>query len=75
MITLMAIMPECLAGFSTWREAGIVLYIYIKRRSYGIHPGRQVPANQPDIVVVDKNRKLALVTDIVIPYDRNVRKN
>lgn len=31
-------------------------------------------ANQPDIVVVDKKRKKAIVRDVVIPSDGNTRK-
>lgn len=29
---------------------------------------------QPDIVVVDMNQKAALVIDIAIPSDRNIKK-
>ena len=31
-------------------------------------------ANQPDIVVVDKERKRAVVIDVAIPADANIRK-
>ncbi|CAI5667744.1 unnamed protein product [Oreochromis niloticus] len=33
-----------------------------------------VVANQPDIVVVDKQEKTAVVIDVAVPNDSNIRK-
>ncbi|KAF7641260.1 hypothetical protein LDENG_00287520 [Lucifuga dentata] len=35
---------------------------------------QQLLANQPDMVVVDKEQKRALVIDVVVPADSNIRK-
>uniref|UniRef100_A0A096M1X3 Uncharacterized protein n=1 Tax=Poecilia formosa TaxID=48698 RepID=A0A096M1X3_POEFO len=34
----------------------------------------KVMANQPDIVVVDKEQRKAVVVDVAIPSDHNIRK-
>lgn len=34
-----------------------------------------VGANRPDIVVMDKHRKRAIVNNVAIPSDSNIRKN
>ncbi|MGZ7254081.1 hypothetical protein ACXWO5_10720, partial [Streptococcus pyogenes] len=35
---------------------------------------KMVVANQPDIVVVDKQKKTAVVIDVAVPNDSNIRK-
>lgn len=40
-----------------------------------IWTNKQVLANQPGILVIDKNQKSALVINITISSDGNVRKN
>ena len=35
---------------------------------------RKVLANQPDIVVIDKQKKEAVVTGIAVPSDSNIKK-
>ena len=35
---------------------------------------KMVMANQPDIVVVDKHQRTAVVIDVAIPRDSNIRK-
>ncbi|KAF7664173.1 hypothetical protein LDENG_00185720 [Lucifuga dentata] len=35
---------------------------------------KQVLANQPDTVVVDKEQKRAIVIDVAVPADSNIRK-
>ncbi|KAF7642383.1 hypothetical protein LDENG_00258740, partial [Lucifuga dentata] len=35
---------------------------------------KQLLANQPDTVVVDKEQKRAVVTDVAVPVDSNIRK-
>ena len=39
-----------------------------------IQTNRKVLANQPDIVVVDKQKKEAVVIDIAVPSDSNIKK-
>ncbi|KAM9816571.1 carbohydrate sulfotransferase 6 isoform X4 [Syngnathus typhle] len=41
---------------------------------FQIQTDKMVMANQPDIVVVDKQQKKAVVVDIAIPSDGNIRK-
>ena len=41
---------------------------------FSIQTDKQLLANQPDIVVVDKERKRAVVIDVAIPADANIRK-
>ena len=41
---------------------------------FQIQTDRMVMANQPDIVVVDKEQRKAVVVDIAIPSDCNIRK-
>ncbi|KAF7666275.1 hypothetical protein LDENG_00113730, partial [Lucifuga dentata] len=35
---------------------------------------KQLLANQPDVVVVDKEQKRAVVIDVAVPADSNIRK-
>ena len=39
-----------------------------------IQTDRKVLANQPDIVVVDKQKKEAMVIDVAVPRDSNIKK-
>ena len=41
---------------------------------FHIQTDRKVLANQPDIVVVDKQRKEAVVMDVAVPSDSNIKK-
>lgn len=41
---------------------------------FHIQKVRQILTNQADIVVVDTDKKIAVVIDVVIPSDRNIRK-
>ena len=41
---------------------------------FSFQTDKQVLANQPDIVVVDKEQKKAVVIDVAIPADANIRK-
>ncbi|KAI3377775.1 hypothetical protein L3Q82_008918 [Scortum barcoo] len=41
---------------------------------FQIQMDKQVMANQPDIVVVDKEQKRAVVIDVAIPSDNRIRK-
>lgn len=38
------------------------------------HMDKVVMANQPDILVLDKQKKIAIVIDVAIPSDGNIRK-
>ena len=44
------------------------------RANFQIQTDRQVLANQPDVVVVDKDQKTAVVIDVAVPSDSNIRK-
>lgn len=35
---------------------------------------RQVPANQPDIIIVEKDQKILVVMNVEVPNDSNNRK-
>ncbi|XP_076744288.1 uncharacterized protein LOC143420307 [Maylandia zebra] len=41
---------------------------------FQIQTDKMVVANQPDIVVVDKQKKTAVVIDVAVPNDSNIRK-
>ena len=41
---------------------------------FQIQADRQVLANQPDIVVVDKDQKTVVAIDVMVPSDSNIRK-
>ncbi|CAK6950273.1 uncharacterized protein LOC127616771 [Scomber scombrus] len=41
---------------------------------FPIHTGKLVMANQPDILLMDKQQKKAVVIDVVIPSDNSIRK-
>lgn len=41
---------------------------------FQIQIDKQLMANQPDIVEVDKQRRMTPVIDVAIPNDRNTRK-
>uniref|UniRef100_A0A087YQ23 Uncharacterized protein n=1 Tax=Poecilia formosa TaxID=48698 RepID=A0A087YQ23_POEFO len=41
---------------------------------FQIQTDKMVMANQPDIVVVDKQQRKAVVVDVAIPSDYNIRK-
>ena len=41
---------------------------------FWIQTDKMVIANQPDIVLVDKHQRTAVVIDVAIPSDSNIRK-
>lgn len=41
---------------------------------FQIQTDKMVMANQPNIVVVDKQQKTAVVVDVAIPSDSNIKK-
>jgi hypothetical protein len=38
----------------------------------GVHSDREVMANRSDIILKNKEKKMCLLIDVVIPADRNV---
>ena len=43
-------------------------------RDFQIQTDRKMLANQPDIVVIDKQQEEAVVTDVAVPSDSNTKK-
>ena len=41
---------------------------------FQIQTDRKVMANQPDIMVVDKEQRKAVVVDVAVPSDGNIRR-
>ena len=41
---------------------------------FSFQTDKQLLANQPDIVVVDKEQRRVVVIDVVIPADANIRR-
>ena len=50
-------------------ESGTVTILY----NHPIHTDRFIPANKPDLVIRDKNKRECLIIDVSVPMDNNVQ--